>query len=73
MSTLSIFDVITALVILTSAAALAMQLRGKSGRYRCVECGLEIRFRGVSEGGKDRLRQQMTAHVNTHQSQGVSE
>lgn len=69
-------DVIRILILLLSVGyliVLLVPLAGRPGQFRCAECGLTIRFRGIDENRKDALRQQMAKHVRTHQPQRAGE
>ncbi|WP_371614775.1 hypothetical protein [Streptomyces sp. NBC_00454] len=74
MSIPNALDVIVILAVLVIVVDLLVDVaRRRGGHFKCMECGLEIRYRGISEERKYRLQQQMTSHVQTHTQAGVSE
>lgn len=67
MSTPSIADVTVILLTLGSAfGALSLFIGPSWSRFECPDCGLTIRFRGVSAEEENSLRLQMYTHEATH-------
>ncbi|MFJ9340224.1 hypothetical protein ACIRP0_13155 [Streptomyces sp. NPDC101733] len=70
----SVPEILT-LIVLAGAVVHAVSLFVGPGwsRFECPECGLTIRFRGVSPVEEESLRLQMSAHTATHEPKKVGE